>query len=641
MTIKKTLLQLFSITFFTFLFVTSNAQQVEFPVLEPYKSVKMEIYPEWKPSKRFLDQNPDFLINGTYQLTEEIFPRKVYNLLKGYKNTRPSNVFSEKLVEINSKSFPATFTPYYRKNKIITPIHFLFSLGNEFGTETPMSKTKTRLKDEIDIDIYDLSAEVNPLNTSFKSACQSIIDEKNIKKYEISDFGRSSYGASFLTPADLVFEFKCLGSLSTTKSILGKYLIPMLPPVVGFVLPSHIYFYYFHKNKQADYPSLCLYQLNVKDVEGKLIKSYRQAIFIGERHTYQLNGRHDEHEKILLQHTMKVAMQSLVNQYLKDDKTYELSKQIATQWLEYQFENPNILEVIKATAKLNYFQRLKDGYYAKIQETAEQLRNLGVSMNKAIDQYNRDKANNYNYSNQNQYSSAVNASMDAMVYTSANAAAQAKAAKLTQDARKYEQRFIQLQEKERLYIEEVSQILAEDPAFNDAVNTGNSKQYRVKEIFNQMKSSNEVIRDFSNRCNSEMQNTSRMLSQQNAAQQGDINLSRFANTGTNPQLNALSSNVGNSSSNTGGKKTQNTLCTDSENRACVARANNEVKNSPEYKKAFDLISGSDDQRALQHVRLGQATLKYCDKCLTEADREFIQKSIKMYQDKAEYFRNMR
>jgi hypothetical protein len=111
--------------------------------------------------------------------------------------------------------------------------------------------------------------------------------------------------------------------------------------------------------------------------------------------------------------------------------------------------------------------------------------------------------------------------------------------------------------------------------------------------------------------------------------------SNSANQGTNSHTNLQPSSQIPNQINRLPVQSNSSPCSDAEQKACMARANAEVKNSPDYKEATSLETYSPKKIALQHVRLGQLTLKYCELCLTSKDRESILNNILRYQNEAD------
>lgn len=342
-----------------------------FPTLEKYSDNLMTIFPTWKPGKKFLKENPSFLTDGTYKLNSSMIHRGEPNLMKEYPH------YSPRYININSSMFPATFTQSEKKLDFAERVHFIFTMNDDAGIYLPLSK-KWRLVDEVSSEIYGLDQLVRTYDERFSSSVNQLVSKKAISKYGVSPIPSSLYGEKEMSVNDLVLDFQCLGVWSYLKN--DKEMLWAFVPPLGYLIPvlPNFWAFWVVKHKGSDYyPSLALYQLNVRDVTGNLITSYRQAIFIGEQHKYYKANALSLGIRTLLFQSMPVAMESLVNRFLNDEPAVALTRNYMQSLTQRMETNPNLLELAKAQAKINMYQRRKNSFRGYIEDNRINITNLG------------------------------------------------------------------------------------------------------------------------------------------------------------------------------------------------------------------------------------------------------------------------
>ncbi len=603
--------------------LTIFGQNIQFPKVEPFSSGPIKIFSEWTPSQKFLKLNPNFLKDGSYQLSEDLLTKndKYFNsdAKGGY------NCFPEIFRNIGSDEFPATYEMrvHSRNNSdVLKGVHFTFTCNQELKNNLPYDRRNT-FAQEAEIDIDDIGKNLSELNSIFNIASGKIASENNIKKYEVVDFARSEYGNTFLEPSDVILDFQCIGIISTNK---GKMWIPFLLPVPGvsILLPPNMYYVFFAKHKQGSYPSTCLYQLNVKDVTGKIIKSYKQAIFIGEKHRIENSFSRETDEYPLLKSSMKVGMQSLLNRFLNDEAAVQNTQLITQQWDELKNENPTMVEMIRAKARLNHFESMKEMYLARLKETNQQLREQGQTIKEDLSGPQQPlQAMVSQYYAKQLTNNTLNTLGSSIANLGKGYISKYAIDKLMKTSKVLTAKYKETEKKEAAYLSSVKSIIENDPSISLYLNSNQGGEELLTSVLKEVSESQKFASGFVDKYYNNAKNSFDEFS-------SSLNSSNNSQTNSIGSYGSGNSAIANTNAMSGVSKGANATkvnpkCTPAQEAECKRNIDLCYKQSAEYLKWQRTRSNIDYLE--QDAKLYQCALDLGSKCMSDAGIIAIKKAL--------------
>lgn len=596
----------------------TSTEKPVFPTLEKYSDNLMSIFPSWTPGTKFLKENPSFLTDGSYKLSSSMIHRGEPNLMKAFP------FFSPRFININSSTFPATFSQSDKKFDFVERVHFTFTMNDDAGIMLPLSK-KWRLVDEVSSEIYGLDKLVRAYDDRFSSSVSQLVSKKAISKYEVSPVPSSLYGEKDMSVNDLVLDFQCLGTWSYLKK--DNELLWAFAPPAGYLIPvlPNFWAFWIVKHKGSDYyPSLALYQLNVRDVTGNLIKSYRQAIFIEERHKYYKSNALNLGIRTLLFQSMPVAMESLVNRFLNDEQAVALTRNYMGNLIQRMETNPNLLELAKAQAKINMYQRRKNSFRGHIEDNRINITNMG-NVAQEIPQIlsNQQQLSNAIYTDPNQQQlrnlgTNLGGAIGTMIVKS-------NIEKNAAEAAMVEGLFQTTVENESRYVTEIAQLIQSDEGLAALVSKSKSiNQFFVDEMKRVVQAKAESKQ--------KTQATTETLKQAFSK-----NLTEFAARNNIPLAEMSAMNADGSapaSKNATGGTGSSRTATDQ----CARQTQSALLNSAEYKK-WQSTRNHADQKMMEWKH-GMLLIQYCGDKLPPQDRDAIRKVAEQCRATANQLRSM-
>ncbi|MFM7710543.1 MAG: hypothetical protein ACKO5C_06470 [Ferruginibacter sp.] len=594
-----------------------NTGKVVFPVLENYSNKFVRILPTWQPSKKFLKDNPNFLKDGSYKLNSGM----VSKMEKRWMDSYP--YFPSRFLNINAGNFPAIFAQSDKKLDFLDMAHFTFTMNDEADIPIPLDK-KWRLVDEVSIELQGLENLSRRLDERFQYAAQKLAAKKSISNYETSPITSSLYGDKQMSVNGLVFDFQCMGLWSYTRKNTGPFWI-LVPFGAVFVppTPNFIAMWLAKHNGGNYFPSNALYQLNVKDVTGNLIKSYRQAIFIGEKHVYHRTGSRRVVLRDLFLNSLPVAMESLVNQFLNDEQIFAITKKHLLNLADKERQNPNMLELAKAQARVNMFYRRKTSFVWRIginKNNIIQMGNFSSGLPQATAQ--QQQLNNAIYSTpQQQQMTGLTAAAGNLI---GGMIADAAIRRNTQEANRIAELYRQTEEVEGRYIGEISNLIQSDA--NLAATISQSKtvnQFFQDELRRVALAKEESQQKTAALKEAAKEGFSKTLTDFAARNNIDLAQMSAMAAGETPPANA----GGNPAAAKSGKTSTD---------ACVRQFEAAWRNSAEYKKYK--ASGLQADAYMLQWKQGMLILQYCGSVLPEADKAAIRKVAEQCRQNAETMR---
>ena len=590
---------------------------VVFPVLEEYSNKFVRILPNWKPGKKFLKDNPTFLKDGSYKLNSGMVSKMEKRWMASYP------YYPSRFLNINSGNFPAIFSQSDKLLDFLDMAHFTFTMNDEADIAIPLDK-KWRLVDEVSIELQGLENLSRKHEDRFRNAVQELASKKRISNYETSPITSSLYGEKQMSVNGLVFDFQCMGLWSYTRKNSGPFWILVPFGAVFVPLTPNFYAMWFAKHNGGDYfPSNALYQLNVKDVTGNLIKSYRQAIFIGEKHVYHRTDSRSVVVRDLFLNSLPVAMESLVNQFLNDEQTLVITKNHLINLSQKKETNPNLLELAKAQARINMLYRRKTSFLWRIginKNNITQMGNFSSGLPQAMAQ--QQQLNNAIYSTpQQQQMTGLGVAAGNLI---GGMIADAAIRRNTQEANRIAELYRQTEENEIRYINEISHLIESDTDLAGMI----SKSKTVNQFFQDELKRVAQAKEVSQQQTAALkevakQGFSKTLTDFAARNNIDLAQMSAMAAGETPPSNA----GGNPAAAKSGKTSTD---------ACVRQFEAAWRNSAEYKKYK--ASGLQADAYMLQWKQGMLILQYCGSVLPEADKAAIRKSAEQCRQNAETMR---
>lgn len=599
----------------------ASTEKPVFPVLEAYSTGHTTILPTWTPGKKFLQENPNFLTDGSYKLSVSMLRRKEPGRMVDFP------FYPTRLIGINSNTFPANIEQSDKKIDFVNAVHFTFTMSEEANIKLPLSK-KWRMVDELSEEIYGLQHLVSGYNDQFGKAVKNIVTQKNISKYEVSPIPSPLYGEKEMSVNNLVFDFQCLGAWAYMKKdpVSSYFAWGMIPfPGAGLIpITPNFWVVWMIKHPGSDYyPSNVLFQLNVRDVTGNLIKSYRQAIFVGLKG--KINASPGEQNRLLILHSLPVAMESLVNRFLKDEQALTLTKEYMQSLAQKMSANPNLLELAKVQARINMYQRRKNSFRGHIEDSRLNMVAMGNAI-QAAPQFlaNQQQLNNAIYTDPNQQQlrslgTNLGGAIGTMILNNS----------LNQNAREaaiIEGLFQTTVENENRYVTEMTELIQSDEGLAALVSKSKSiNQFFVDEMKQVMQAKTVSKQQVQATTQSLKQGFSQNLTEFAARNNIDLAQMSAMAAGETPPAG---SSAGAGSTSSKNSKTSTDACTRQYEAAW--------RNSAEYKKFK--ATGNQEDAYRSHWRQGLLILQFCGSSLPEADKAAIRKSAEQCLQNAETLR---
>jgi len=168
----------------------------------------------------------------------------------------------------------------------------------------------------------DLKKSYASLNNYYKQKIKEITERKFTDPVYISDIGSFRINPEKYGLKDIFLEFEFVDLQSVTEHYLAEDLVLYFPvPYFSFFVPWNYALMTTKRKSGAGYPSNLLFQLHVKNHAGQEIKTYKQAIFVKERHlvgwiagvNYSISNL-----GLVFQQALPSAIENLISQFAED-----------------------------------------------------------------------------------------------------------------------------------------------------------------------------------------------------------------------------------------------------------------------------------------------------------------------------------
>lgn len=596
-------------------------QQVVFPLMKEYSDKLITIQPTWKPSKQFLKDNPNFLKDGSYKLNSGMLSKSELRLMDMYP------YYPSRFRNMNSGTFPATVAQSDKKLDFVDMVHFTFTMSNEAGIKLPLSK-KWMLVDEVSAEVEGLEALCRRYDERFTSAVQQLVFSKGIPQYEVSPVPSSLYGQKEISINGLVFDFQCLGVWSYSKNYPATFFWLFAPPLAYLIPPTPNYWIIMRAKRPGGdyYPSNAIFRLNVKDVTGNIIKTYQQAIFVGEKHIlYKTNQRSAACREILLS-SLPVAMESLINRFLNDEQTLATTKKHLLNLADKQNANPNILELAKAQAKVNMLYRRKASFAWRIGINVDNINQMGSfarELPRAMAQ--QQQLNNAIYS------SAAQQQVTGLSVSALNMIGGMMADKAikrnTQEANRIAGLYQATEEEENRYVAQIAELMESDADLSAMVSKSKSVNQFFQDELKRVAQAKEVSQQQTAALKEVVKETfSKSL--MDFAARNNIDLAQMSAIASGETPPPSSTGSSNSAAKSGSTAKSGKTATD----ACARQYEAAWRNSAEYKKWKS--TGNYADQCMAEWKQGMLILQYCGSVLSPAEKAAIQKVAEQCRQRA-------
>jgi hypothetical protein len=349
------------------------------PTVEPAKNSNCKIFSRWTPSKNFLNNNPDFLKDGSYKLSTSLIKRG----RKGKHNLKFISLFD--YTEVSSSDYPAVWVSSEKKINTGGNV-YVEVLGRD---RFPLAKgTKAHNNKNIGyIDNYsnvvrnpNLKNAYNNLNNYYKEKAKEISARKFISPAYIANLGNAPDSIKSRA-SDIFFDFEFTGAQSVNDHFLAPDIVYYSSVLFFFFsyLPWNIALTATRKNSSAVYPSNLLMELHVKDFEGKDIKTYSQAVFVNERHLVTRllvwNKNRTSTKGLILRQALPAAMESLISQAAEDSATINGILEKNKKRDDAISSNPGLVNYVHLK---EYLVTIKDSIWSIAQSLAEVNRKIAA-----------------------------------------------------------------------------------------------------------------------------------------------------------------------------------------------------------------------------------------------------------------------
>lgn len=371
----------------------SQNEKPIFATVEPFKTSYLTLLPEWKPGKIFISKNPDFLVNGSYNLTIDDLGN---NKKQAKYNIDYYERGNENNYAINSEEYPALLFNSQKKVNFGSAFHFLFTINESEKSTVPIGN-KNWVNSEIDYSMNsDLKIKSQYLNNKFKSICENLAQKTEMQNFEVLKFAEHSNKCNTLSPSDIILDFQCNTvhlAYKHPKAIILSLLVPPALCVIPFT-PNFFYFFVLKHKSDDNYPNFVVYQLQVKNAEDNVIKVYKQAIFADAKIRNYFSKNTSRIFSDFMIQAMPAALNSLMAQFLEDNETMDYIKNKYTQYSKMKKNNKDFFEQMKTIQELKYYVNKRNYKLRKLEKSKNELLKLGVKLNG--DQENAILANSVN-----------------------------------------------------------------------------------------------------------------------------------------------------------------------------------------------------------------------------------------------------
>lgn len=410
-------------------------------------------------------------------------------------------------------------------------------------------------------ELYNLKsnsrAAYDQMNALYKSEVRKILEKKGAGKVVFSDLANSAFDTDSLFYDDLVLDFQYVQSNTWMQA-----------------------------KTAAKFPSHSLYQLVVKDVSGKVLKTFGQAIFFEGEHGKMSRPKLTEH--FVFATTFPIAVTSLLNQFLNEEALCN----------DIRSANAMSLKNVNSNQVYANLLRLKSGYNlikAKKAELVNISENLGVKLAEieggiaGVRQAN-EQQNAINSLTGSDVSGAIGGLFSNLIIKGGQNKNMSRINRITTVLQK---KIRDLKNEENTFLSQVSQYLIHPSDLEMLLQDKNEMNTRMDAILDRTVSEKATVSNSLNETYRSLNQT--FISNINTGLQFAIQNSRAA---AGSQVNSGSSN-GNTQA--GGAD------------ACSKISENEWKSSPEYKKCSSQTVVNTSQASCERAKakLIEITLKNC------------------------------
>ncbi|ACU03266.1 hypothetical protein [Pedobacter heparinus] len=505
------------------------------------------------PRDDFQKKFPDFNQDGRYVFDKaDVIPSPMGLDYDGY-------FFLDRF---DQKEFPAFFANSNNTLNGFNRIIVQFT-PRESGVQFHLDR-ENYIYNRFDIEypeLYNLKsnsrAAYDKMNALYKSEVRKVLEKKGAVKVVFSDLANSAYDTDSLFYDDLVLDFQYVQSNTWMQA-----------------------------KTAAKFPSHSLYQLVVKDVSGKVLKTYGQAIFFEGEHGKMSRPKLTEH--FVFATTFPVALTSLVNQFLNDE----------TLCNEIKSANALSQKNISSNQVYANLLRLRSGYNlikAKKAELVNISLNLGVKLIEieggiaGVKQAN-EQQNAINSLTGSDVSGAIGGLFTNMILKAGQNKNMGRINRITTMLQK---RAEDLKNEENIFLSQVSQYLIHPSDLEMLLQDKNEMDTRLDAILDRTVSDKATV-------SNSLNETYRSLNQ-----------TFISNINTGLQF-AIQNNTATAGSQASGGSNNNSAQIGGAD-ACSKVSESEWKSSPEYKKCSSQTVVNTSQASCERAKakLIEITLKNC------------------------------
>ncbi len=361
------------------------------PTVEYGKTANCKVFSIWKPAKEFLKHNPDFLKDGSYSMSDS-YIKKGHKRKLGYKRVRQNGLIIPANTTFTSGTYPALYVPSDKKINTVGNVYIQVLRGSNSLSKFPLGKGHHAHKRK-NTGYFSSYAEAayNPdlknsyanLNNYYKQRTKELAERKFTNPVYISDVGSfrtypTEYGLN-----DLFLEFEFVDVQSATEHYLASDMFLYFPvPCLMFWWPWNYALITTRRKSGAGYPSNLLLQLHVKDHAGKEIKTYKQAVFVKERHLVGWAAGQNYSISTLgmiLRQALPAAMENLISQFAEDTAVMKQINDRTQKTQEFARRYPSLNRWLSLQSKLNEISDAKTSLEISMNKLRTDLDRAGVS----------------------------------------------------------------------------------------------------------------------------------------------------------------------------------------------------------------------------------------------------------------------
>ena len=297
--------------------IPATAQtQITLPKVATARHRGCKVFSTWRPSKKFLRNNPSFLQDGSYSMSVQHINRRKFNY-------RVFHVAFPVHTQFTSAEYSAVQVKSSKKITTDGTAHIQLFARNDSDALYPVMGPGNMM---VVTTGYDFSAQFpklkrsyDELDAQYKHETQSVADKKFSCPVDISDLGYTVTDTTHVDRHDLFFQFEYVESQAVNNHFLTSYLATF-PPLIWGILPWSYPFIFTRKKSNDAYPSNLLVKLNVRNGAGENIKTYGQVVFVREKHhASQMMGNAAPFTAVLIfKQALPAAMENLLNRFAED-----------------------------------------------------------------------------------------------------------------------------------------------------------------------------------------------------------------------------------------------------------------------------------------------------------------------------------